>query len=286
MSDFHQAIVSSVSDRHVNKLIVKNIGGGCIHYAVCASCEHGSYFIKSNRNAFDMFEKEARGLNILRDTNVIGIPEVLALGTIDGMDYLCLSFVEKGSADSNYWSLFGESLANLHAVIAENFGLDHDNYIGSLKQSNSPHKTWIDFFITERLMPQLALAAKSNLINSGVQKDFEILFKKLPELLPVEQPTLLHGDLWSGNIICDTNGQPHIFDPAIYYGHREAELAFTQLFGGFAPEFYDAYHHNFPLQKGFERRSDIFNIYPLLVHVNLFGQSYVSGIKAILKKLV
>jgi len=286
MEHFYRAIIGHVSNIQSKLVRIENIEGGCIHHAVKVVSDQQSYFIKSNRHALDMFEAEAKGLQLLYDLDAIGIPEVLGLGTVDGQDYLCLTFIDKSTPTSNYWYSFGESLAKIHRTPSDRFGLDHDNFIGSLAQSNTFHTHWIEFFVQERLQPQLLLAKNVNLVAHRVLDDFEKLFMKLPELIPTEPPAMLHGDLWSGNIMCGSSNQPFIFDPAVYFGHREAELSFTKLFGGFAPAFYQAYQSNFPLQQGYEQRVDLFNLYPLLVHVNLFGQSYLPAIIRTLKRLV
>jgi fructosamine-3-kinase len=183
-----------------------------------------------------------------------------------------------------YWIELGRGLANIHKNRSPTFGLNHDNYIGSLKQSNSPTNSWIHFFIHSRINSQLKLAIDKGQLNSSHQQKFEILFKELPNLLPNEKPALLHGDLWSGNVIVDHHGNAVLIDPAVYYGHREMDLAFTRLFGGFNSEFYHSYFETFPLEPGFDNRVDIYNLYPLLVHVNLFGGSYANQVVSILNR--
>jgi len=185
---------------------------------------------------------------------------------------------------SDYWTDFGHKLAGLHRCSKENFGLDHDNYIGSLPQSNGSSSTWVEFFINQRLRVQLTLAKNGNNIPSQLLQSFDKLIQKIPDWLPEEKPALLHGDLWSGNVMVGSDGKVCLIDPAVYYGHREIELAFTTLFGGFDQSFYHAYNEEFPLAQGYEDRFDIYNLYPLLVHVNLFGSSYLSGIQTILDR--
>jgi fructosamine-3-kinase len=170
----------------------------------------------------------------------------------------------------------------LHKNYGASFGLDHNNYIGSLKQQNNRKANWVEFFIEERLSVQLKLACDYGRIDHALLKKFESLSVKASSIIPPEKPSLLHGDLWSGNIIADENGQPCVIDPAVYYGHREAEIAFTKLFGGFDPEFYHAYQEQFPLPDGFAKRVDLYNLYPLLVHANLFGGSYLKQAISIL----
>ena len=168
---------------------------------------------------------------------------------------------------------------------AVSFGLDHDNYIGSLAQSNKKHADWISFFMEERIRPQLKLAMDKKLIDEGTVKQFDKLFDHFDRLIPKEKPALLHGDLWNGNFLVSDSSRAALIDPAVYFGHREMDLAMTTLFGGFDSEFYRAYDEVFPLEKGFEKRVDIHNLYPLLVHVNLFGGGYVRQVKAVLNNL-
>jgi len=165
-----------------------------------------------------------------------------------------------------------------------NFGLDYNNYIGSLHQQNNLHPTWVDFFINERLQPQIKLARDNNEIDSTTILKFENLYKKLDEVFPKEKPALLHGDLWSGNFMSDEKGESVIMDPTVYYGHREMDIAMAKLFGGFDAEFYSSYNEHYPLENGWEQRINVCNLYPLMVHVNLFGGGYLGQVKSILSK--
>ncbi|MBX2969041.1 MAG: fructosamine kinase family protein [Cyclobacteriaceae bacterium] len=262
--------------------------GGCINHGGELVTTEGSYFLKWNdRERYpQMFEKESKGLTLLRTANSIDVPEVIHVGETDDLQFIIMSFVKAGRRAKNYWSLLGEQLAGLHRNTHTCFGLDHDNYIGSLIQKNSAKENWLEFFIEQRLEAQLALAEGKRKINAGIRKQFEQLYQKLPDLFPQEKPALLHGDLWNGNVMVNEKGEPTLIDPAVYYGHREAELAFTQLFGGFDQEFYLAYHNAFPLSPGFDARTDLYNLYPLLVHVNLFGGGYLQQAVNILSRYV
>ena len=230
-----------------------------------------------------MFEAESKGLKLLREQNVIKIPEVIGFGEAGAHQFLLLEFIEEKSRQKKYWRQLGSELASLHRRSSDLFGLDHDNYIGSLRQFNLQYESWLTFFIEQRLNVQLKLAIDSGIMDSEWSKQFESLYTKLPTLLPEEKPSLLHGDLWSGNLITDKNGGPCLIDPAIYFGNREADLAMTKLFGGFDDEFYLSYHETFSLHPGYDKRYDIYNLYPLLVHVNLFGGSYKSAVATTLK---
>jgi protein-ribulosamine 3-kinase len=262
------------------------ISGGCINSGGRLLTTRGNYFLKWNvATKFPgMFQVEALGLNTLRQTKAVCIPEVIATASLAEWQFILLEFIETKMPAPQYWHDLGHQLASLHRHSQKDFGLDHDNYIGSLLQVNHPENNWIEFFIKHRLSVQLDLAIKNGKIAHAVATQFQSLFKKLDEILPQEKPSLLHGDLWSGNLITNTKGSPCLIDPAIYFGNREAEIAFTRLFGGFSNVFYQSYHENFPLSPGFNDRSDVYNLYPLMVHVNLFGGGYANQVVTILKK--
>ena len=283
--------------RHLEENLGKRIyrsrpvSGGDINHASMLEMDDGSaYFLKYHSGSdADMFEKEKRGLRLLRHhSNGIIVPEVIAVGFAEGpnVGYLVMEFIQSGTPDSAFYQKFGSNLAALHKVTNENFGLDHDNYIGRLPQSNRRHSSWAEFFIQERLEPQLKMAIDSGQLSGSVQKNFNQLYKELPNLFPVESPSLIHGDLWSGNFMCSSDSKPVLIDPAVYYGHREIELAFTQLFGRFDNRFYQAYEESYPLNPGFSRRKDVYNLYPLLVHTNLFGGSYAYQVKSYLARFI
>ena len=262
-----------------------SVSGGCINSAFKISTSSAVFFLKWNDESLkEMFASEARGLLILHQNSGLKIPKPLGKGMLDGKSYLLTEWIEKGVPAVDFWKSFGTGLADQHRKSDLQFGLDHNNFIGSLRQSNTKHNSWHDFFVNERLLPQIKLASAKGLISSELSKQFDSLFDKLEKLVPEEPPALLHGDLWSGNFMIYESGKAAIFDPAVHYGHRETELAFTTLFGGFSPEFYKYYNESYPLEKGFEERIDIHNLYPLLVHVNLFGTSYLNGIKQTLKR--
>lgn len=263
----------------------KRVAGGCINNTTQCITSKGIYFIKTTQPPpSDLFEKEIKGLDILHRTSHLRVPKAIVNGSIGTTLFLIMEWIEPGARKMNFWQDFGSSLALQHLVTANAFGLDHHNHIGRLPQSNTNHPDWANFFINERLVPQLKMAEAGNLISVQIRKGFEKLFLKLKGLVPQEPPALLHGDLWSGNFMADSSGDPVIFDPAIHYGHRETELAFTTLFGGFDPSFYEAYQEVYPLEQDFHSRFDIHNLYPLLVHVNLFGSSYLPGIITTLGK--
>lgn len=283
MNDFIQKVITSHLNTSLNSF--HSVSGGCINNTYQVKTDSGDYFLKWNkRELMEMFRVEKKGLTLLNEHSPIYSPHVIATGEMNNKAYLLTEWIEKGNQSPHFWQDFARSLALQHRVTNDQFGLDHDNFIGSLPQSNTLHTSWHSFFISERLEPQLRMALSKSLIDTGIQKKFDILFNKLDELIPNEQPALLHGDLWSGNFMTNSTGNAVIFDPAVHYGHRETELAFTQLFGGFSPEFYHHYHEEYSLEPKFDERVDIHNLYPLLVHVNLFGRSYLSGIIQTLRR--
>jgi protein-ribulosamine 3-kinase len=260
------------------------LSGGDINHAWMISTASSSYFVKYNSAGKypGMFSAEARGLQRLNDAGALKVPAVIAHSERGPLSWLMLEYIEGSSYGSRFWEDFGTSLALLHKNTADTFGLDHDNYIGSLRQINGHYKSWPDFFIEERLKPQFRLARKNGLADSNLEKSFERLFKALPAIFPGEPPSLLHGDLWSGNFMCDTASRPCLIDPAVYYGFREMDIAMSKLFGGFASGFYEAYNATWPLVPGWEQRLEICNLYPLMVHLNLFGAGYLGSVKRIL----
>jgi protein-ribulosamine 3-kinase len=280
---FIQKILEEAFKSEIKLKDVRPLGGGCINQAVLAVTSSGQFFIKWNvPELLAMFEAEAKGLDILAKAGEIRVPEVYHYGYNDACAYLILEFVEQEAQAKNFWKNFGIALSMLHRHTKPRFGLDFNNYIGSLPQQNYLNESWIDFFIQNRLEAQLKIGLNKGSIDSETDQGLQQLYKKLPDLLPEEKPSLVHGDLWSGNFI--QAGQVCLIDPAAYYGNREAEIAFTKLFSGFDQEFYDSYEDSFAITAGFEQRSDIYNLYPLLVHVNLFGRSYLNQVKQILKR--
>lgn len=265
---------------------MRSVGGGCINEAYAIQTNIGKYFIKYNSaSAYpEMFEKEAAGLKILANTKTVEIPEVIVAAKTDNYAYLMLQYIETGLSSRNFWNDFGTKLADLHRNTSEYFGLDHTNYIGSLIQKNSTHADFFNFFISQRIEPQLKEARNKGAFSLGETRYFDSLFNSLNNIIPIEKPALIHGDLWSGNFMVTRDGSPCLVDPAVYYGHREADIAMTQLFGGFQPEFYHSYNQAWPMEKDWQKRMDIFNLYPLLVHVNLFGGSYARQVLQIIRQ--
>jgi protein-ribulosamine 3-kinase len=285
LSDIQQTI-NEITGTPAKLTSVDAISGGDINRAFRVRTQSGSYFLKYNdADRFPhMFETEALGLKLLKKTNAPRVPEVLAHGESGKHSWLLLEYIEPGSYAKSFWDDFGTELAQLHKNSADSFGLDHDNYIGSLPQSNKKHTSWNGFFIEERLEKQLEMARNKGLVDKSLIRSFDKLFKEIPSIFPSGPPSLVHGDLWSGNSMCDANGKPCIIDPAVYFGFREMDIGMSKLFGGFANRFYESYHEAFPLASGWQSRIEICNIYPLLVHLNLFGGGYLGSVKAIVER--
>jgi protein-ribulosamine 3-kinase len=282
-AQFYQEVVCRHVGQEVRFLNARAAAGGRIHQAYRLDTSAGAVFIKWRHGDADIFEKEAAGLNLLKPNTSLLVPASLAWGTLDGKAYLLLEFIQAHPPNPDFWEQFAEGLAMLHRTSTHAFGLDHDNYIGRLSQINEWRPDFITFFIECRIEPQVKLAVDSGLLTTSHITGFKNLFNQLPSIFPTEKSALLHGDLWSGNFMIGPNGQAVLIDPAVYFGHREMELAFTKMFGGFDDRFYEAYQKLFPMVPGYEQRFEIYNLYPLLVHLNLFGRSYLSGIERVLK---
>lgn len=259
-------------------------GGGCINECFILQTNAGKFFVKHNdASKFPgMLRMEAKGLQLLSE-KVNGItPEVIAEYEDRSDLFLILENIEQGKPQKEFWNDFADKLAAIHRHSNEFFGLEHDNFIGSLPQSNRQHSDWISFFILERIEPQLKMSIDNKRLPKGIYRVFEKMFLRLAEIFPSEEPALLHGDLWAGNYLTAGDGSVRLIDPAVYFGFREMDLAMMKLFGGFDPSFLRWYENIFPLEKDFEKRAGICNLYPLLVHVNLFGGHYVSEVNSII----
>jgi fructosamine-3-kinase len=258
--------------------------GGNFNLAVRVKTEAAEYFIKWTQGEHrGLFEAEANNLQLIKKTDAIDVPGVLGYGSLEEKEYLMMECVESAEKSTHYWSDFGEKLAHLHQHnAAQGHGLDYDNFLGAAKQVNNWEQQGVQFFIRNRLKKQVDTALYDRKISSETEAQFEALYEKLPNLIPNEPSALLHGDLWSGNAMVNSKGEITLVDPCTYYGLREAELAFTTMFGGFPTEFYEAYHSTFPIEKGFHQRIPLYNLYPLMVHVNLFVEGYLPAVNKIL----
>jgi fructosamine-3-kinase len=264
------------------------LSGGDINDAFEVALADGRrVFVKTNAHAApEMFPAEARGLKFLAAAKTLRFPEVLAVsGPDDAARFLALELVRPAGRARGYDEALGRGLAALHRSGAPSFGLDHDNFIGSLPQSNRARAHWADFYEHERLRPQLERASAQGRASASMRRGFERLFSRLPELVgPEEPPSRLHGDLWGGNLHTGEHGEPCLIDPAAYGGHREVDLAMMRLFGGFAESVFAAYDEAFPLADGADERVSLYQLYPLMVHVNLFGGGYARQVEQVLAR--
>lgn len=263
------------------------VAAGTRNQAIFLQTEQGPYFLKTNHESVsEIFKRESEGLDRLRTNCSLYVPQTLAQGSYEDQHFLLMDWIPSAPKKGDYSERLGEGLAELHMCTAKAFGLDRNNFIAILPQNNDWKDRWLDFFVEKRLEPQLQLAYYNQLVGEKFLGRFRSLYPYLEHFFPVEKPALLHGDFWSGNILPDAAGLPALIDPAVYFGHREMDLAFSRLFGGFDSRFYEAYGDFFPLEPGFEERVAVYNLYPLLVHLNLFGKAYLSGIQQTLKRFL
>lgn len=256
-----------------------SVGGGCIADSRIIKTESGkSYFLKTHSGAPGMFLKEANSLKELAKPNCIRVPKVI----LAGEDFLLLEQISQGVKSANFFKEFGKSLAKMHRYTANELGFYEDNYIGATPQYNltegQEKNHWPTFYYQKRLVPQLKMADQRGYSSKQLSEGIYALGDKIVEILAgsKEKPTLLHGDLWGGNYMVDENGKAVLIDPAVYYGHREADLAMTKMFGGFTSEFYSAYQKEYPLEKNWQYRENIYLLYHYLNHLNLFGSGYYN----------
>lgn len=264
------------------------VHGGSINEAWRIGTEAGPCFLKLGVPGIgaDIFGEEAEGLEMLRASQAVHVPGVIAHGVEEDRGFLLLEYVERGEDTSAVQAGLGQAMARLHQHAWSMFGLEKDNHIGLLPQVNTPHAEWSDFLVHCRFGPLVRRAMDHGRIDSGDVLRFERLYRALPDLFPKEPPALLHGDLWRNNWIASADGRAVLVDPAVYYGHREMDLAMSRLFGGFGVAFHAAYEETAPLATGWEERVDLCNLYPLLVHLNLFGGTYRARLSSVLRRYV
>jgi fructosamine-3-kinase len=282
LPDFLRQLIEEKFEHSISRTV--GVGGGDINQAA-------HIVLASGRNLFvkwhwqpppGFFSAEAHGLMLLAETQSLVVPEPLAWGD----RYLIMQWLGRGRhAPSVVADALGEGLAAQHRLTARTYGLDRDNYCGPTPQRNEQTGDWANFFATRRLGVQLELAAERDRLPKPRRQKLEKLIDKLADLLPARPPaSLLHGDLWGGNWLVTADNRPALIDPAVYYGHRETDLAFTELFGGFPTRFYQAYEAVWPLEAGYGERKQIYNLYHLLNHLNLFGERYGHSVDAVLNR--
>lgn len=267
---------------------VRTVAGGSINTAVVLEGPRQRYFVKLNAvSGTEMFAAEAEGLRELARAGAVRVPAPICWGNIGDRSYIVLEFIEFGAGDDTSQERLGEALGRLHRSTQPVFGWNRDNTIGSTPQRNSPSTDWIDFWRRQRLEYQLELAIKHGYA-ARLERPGRRLTEHLSALFIGYQPaaSLLHGDLWSGNHGATALGEPVIFDPAVYYGDREADIAMTELFGGFSTRFYDAYRAQWPLDPGYATRKTLYNLYHVLNHLHLFGGGYLAEAERMIHRLL
>lgn len=280
--------IVSVTGQAFTARSVQALSGGDINTAFRLQDAHKSYFVKLNRpERVSMFAAEFVGLQELARTKTLRVPQPVAYGQSDTHSFLVLEYLELDGSSPASDRLLGQQLSYLHQQAQPYFGWHRDNTIGSTLQRNTQTNDWVSFWHEHRLGFQLELAAKNG-YNGRLQRTSERLCSELGMFFTDYMPTpaLLHGDLWAGNVATDAQGKPVIFDPACYYGDREAELAMTELFGGFSQDFYAAYQDVWPLCEGYSVRKSLYNLYHILNHLNLFGGSYLQQAEIMTAKLL
>ena len=274
-----------ISQLNLNIKKISPVHGGDINEAYHIEVQEGDFFIKLNStsNYPALFEKEANGLKALSATNTLKTPEVIATGNFENTQYLLLEWIAPDSPNVKAWKTFGQQLATMHQIPQNHFGFAEDNYLGTYLQENTSYNTWAEFYGNCRVLPMIRLLYSQGKIGEDVVNAANNFSKELNSIFPTEPPSLLHGDLWSGNFIISQYNNTALIDPAVYCGHREMDLGMSRLFGGFAPQFYEAYNEVYPLEKNWEQRLPYTQLYPLLFHAYAFGGHYIQSIKNILK---
>ncbi len=279
--------IAAASGQPFSPSAPRSIGGGCINSAFQLAAGKRAYFVKLNQGErLPMFEAEAAGLDELARADGPRVPGPVCTGLAAGHAFIAMEWIDLGQQHGDSAAEAGRQLARMHGCTRETFGWDRDNTIGSTAQPNEPSAHWVSFWREHRLGFQLSLVAGQGYGGRLCERGARLL-EVLPALLDhAPMPSLLHGDLWGGNIGYDVAGAPVIFDPAVYFGDREADLAMTELFGGFSQDFYAAYHEAWPLPPGYGTRKSLYNLYHILNHLNLFGRGYLNQAEGLIDRLL
>lgn len=279
--------ISAASGEGFEPRATRSVGGGCINTAMVLADGDRQWFVKLNRTELlPMFEAEADGLAAMAGTNSIRVPSPLCTGTAGTQSFIAMEYLAFGGRNVRAAAAAGEQLAAMHRATAAEFGWHRHNTIGSTPQRNRREQDWVSFWRRERLGLQLDLAARNGYRGRLAERG-GLLLEHLPALLPHKPiPSLLHGDLWGGNMGTALDGSPVIFDPACYFGDREADIAMTELFGGFGADFRVGYEGAWPLNDGYQTRKTLYNLYHVLNHLNLFGGSYLEQARSMIDRLL
>jgi fructosamine-3-kinase len=267
---------------------IHHLGGGEVNYAYRVITDKGVYFVKvhDSKNYPRFFEKELNGLLALKETNTIDVCEPIGTMEIGSNSFLALDYEDAAPMAVNFWEQLGNDMASLHCQTNRYFGFVEDNFLGQCLQINHRMTNWGQFYIKNRLLPNVRAVAEKHLMDANEIKLFEKFFNLVEFAFPEEQPSLLHGDFWKEHVISNAEGKPCLLNPAVYYGHREMDIAKTKMVGTFPQGFYDAYNAAYPLQKDWEDRLDFCKMYYHLVNLNIYGSAYLQNVQQILHKWV
>lgn len=274
-ADVRQALEADLGE----PLMAGGSGGGVV------TTVSGRRFYLKTGPVSDAYRCEANGLQEMAGTGTVKVAQAVSVGS----DYIATGYIPGGTPSAGYFEKLGRDLARMHRASAPEFGFREDNFIGANPQKNIPEgdeaRAWPRFYFNKRLMFQFRLAERNGYVSARMASDLSVLESRIGDILSGsgEPPALLHGDLWAGNCLCNDRNEAVLIDPAVYYGHREADLAMTRLFGGFTPAFYRAYHEEYPLKHGWEKREPVYRLYHVMNHLNLFGRSYLSEAESILE---
>jgi fructosamine-3-kinase len=277
----------AAADDQTSIQTMKRMHGGSINESFFVETEKNKYFIKYHPNPPKrFFSLETEGLNKIRETETVSVPEVLAHSDEKEAAFLVLEWIE-GSKSAETEAMLGSQLAALHEKMGIRHGFSEDTYIGILPQPNGLYGSWLEYYRDKRLHAQLALGIEKKAIKGKRREKLEQLLERLGNWIPEQaDPSYLHGDLWGGNWMAGPGGRPYLIDPSFLYGDRHFEIAFTELFGGFSQAFYRAYNERFPIDAFYEERKPLYQLYYLLVHLNIFGEAYGSQVDAVLRRYV
>ncbi len=262
-------------------LSISGVSGGDIAQAYKITTAEGLFFAKTmpGIRGEKVLSAEKYSLEELGKSGALKTPEILGLEQAGGKSILLMEYIQPGRRTPESMKALGRGLAKLHLVSQDVYGWPSDNFIGSLPQQNRPANTWPEFYATERLLPCFKAARDRGLLSRTEIPSTEMIEKRIQQGVPEVLPSLLHGDLWGGNYLISEQGEPYLIDPASYFGHSEVDLAMSRLFGGFSGEFYEAYREIIPEAPGWERRVGLYQLYYLLVHLVLFGESYAPAVR-------
>ena len=286
LQDLIEETIGKATGQPFTQVDSTGIGGGCIHAASCVIGEDGRrFFVKKNRvHLLESFKAEAYALGKMAETRTIRVPEPVGTCEDGESAVLLLEYLPMGGSAKGDWTLMGRQLAQLHRSTGEQFGWPHDNWIGSTPQYNEPSDNWAQFYADRRLRPQIDWARERGLRLARAEDLLETLDAFFTDYQPA--PSLLHGDLWAGNADFLEDGTPVVFDPAAYHGDREADLALTELFGGYPHAFYRGYEEEWPLHAGYRVRRPLYLLYHVLNHFNLFGGGYGSQAESLINDVL